>query len=201
VGTVRNALHAFGRAGLACLKENLGRSNGSRSRPSFRASRPPPDGQSLQKGKTYRSVVKTGFDARVEDKARGVKQVVTMAYAAEFVMDRIIEQNDGQTVVGRRHYDTARNVKLLCDVEDVSIDLGTPGVVLLGALEYLRPGTTAVVAIIQPIAEAILATGQRQAVRGEAARAVAHVDSLACKTVRITYTDAESVEPVGCAPD
>jgi hypothetical protein len=158
--------------------------------------------ETLQAGKTYRVVLKAGFDARAEDKAWGVKEVISLAYAAEMQIDRTIEKNDGKQIVELRHFVNARNVKLLCNVERVTIDLGTPGTLLLGALEYLMPGTTEVVAGAKPIAEGILGYGAQEAARSAATKAVAHVDALSGKKVRITYVDGvgvESIEPVGCS--
>jgi hypothetical protein len=42
----------------------------------------------LQEGKTYSVVLKAGLDAQVEDKAWGIKEVVSLAYAAEMAIDR-----------------------------------------------------------------------------------------------------------------
>ena len=95
----------------------------------------------LQVGKTYRVVVKARLKARVEDKAWGARKIVNLAYAAEMAADRTIESNDGRKVVERRHYVTARNVKVLCDLEDITIDLGPPGVLMLGGLESIQPGS------------------------------------------------------------
>lgn len=158
--------------------------------------------ETLQAGKTYGVVLKAGLDSRVEDKAWGVKEVVSLAYAAEMQIDRIIEKNDGKKIVELRHFVNARNVKVLCNVERVTIDLGTPGTLLLGALEYLQPGTTGVVSVAKPIAEGILGYGAQEAAQSEATKAVAHVESLSGKKVRITYVDGvgvESIEPVGCS--
>jgi len=157
--------------------------------------------ETLRPEKTYHVVLKAGFDARVEDKAWWRKEVVSLAYAAEMVIDRTIEVNDGRRIVELRHFVASRNVKLLCNVEDVSIDLGTPGVLLLGALEYLQPGATAMVATAKPIAETLLGYGAEAVARSEATKAVAHVDTLSGKKVRIVYVDdigVESIVPVGC---
>ena len=155
----------------------------------------------LQEGKTYQVVLKIGLDARVEDKAWGVKQVVSMAYAAEMAIDRSIERNDGKRIVEVRYFATSRNVKLLCSVESVTISLGTPGTLILGALEYVYPGTIQTLATVRPVAEAILSYGAEDAARSEATRAVAHVNSLSGKKVRITYVNGigvDSIEPIGC---
>lgn len=157
--------------------------------------------ETLREGKTYSVVLKAGLDARVEDKAWGVKQVVNLAYAAEMHVDRTVETNDGKRVVELRHFLTSRNVKLLYDVEGVTIELGAPGVLLLGVLDSLRPGATEVVALAKPIAESILGYGAQAAGQSAATKAVAHVDTLSGKRVRITYVDGfgvKAIEPVGC---
>ncbi len=155
----------------------------------------------LQVGKTYRIVVKAMLKARVEDKSWGAKKVVNLAYAAEMAVDRTIESNDGRKVVERRHFVTARNAKLLCDLEEFSIELGPPGVLALGALEYLQPGSGAAVAVAKPIVEAVLGRQAGRIADRESTRAVAGVNGLSGKTVRITYVDGlgvEAVVPVGC---
>ena len=155
----------------------------------------------LRTGKAYRVVVKGGFDARVEDKDYGVKQVTNLAYAVEMVLTRHIESNDGKRVVELRHFETCRNVKLLCDVEGVVIELGLPGTLLLGAIGYLQPGAPAAIVSAQPIVESILETGARAIANDQALKAVAHVESISGKKVRITYVDGvgvESIEPVDC---
>jgi hypothetical protein len=129
---------------------------------------------------------------------------VSLAYAAEQQIDRLIEENDGHRVVELRHFVRSRNAKLLCNVEDVRISLGAPGQYLLGMLDSVLPGTTGVVDTVQPIAESILSYGTDAAVRDAASKAVAYVDTLAGKKVRITYEDGlgvTGIEPVGCTLD
>ena len=157
--------------------------------------------ETLQSGKTYRTVLKFGLDARAEDKDWGVKSTVSTLYAAEMVVDRTVESNNGVRIVERRHFDKARSVKLLTEVEDVSIELGLVGTVVLGALDYIEPGVGATILSAKPIAETILAAGANEVARSEATKAFAHVDSLSGKTVQITYVDGvgiESVLPVDC---
>ena len=146
-------------------------------------------------------MLKEGLNARAEDKAWWRKEVINLSYVAELQVDRTVEQNDGKRVVELRHFVTSRNVKLLCDVEDAAIDLGAPGVLLLGALAYLQPEAGVVVTAAKPVADAILRHGAQKVARDAAAKAVAHVDTLSGKKVRITYVDGfgvESIEPVGC---
>ncbi len=157
--------------------------------------------ETLRAGATYHVVIKAGLDARATDRAWWRKEVIHVAYLAEMAIDRTIEANDGKRVVELRRFVAARNVKLLCTVEDAAIDLGAPGALLLGALAYLRPDAGAAVVAAKPIADAILRIGAQEAAKDQATRAVAHVDSLAGKAVRITYVDGvgvEAIEPVGC---
>jgi len=160
--------------------------------------------ETLQAGKTYRAVVKGGFEARVEDKDWGIKKVINLAYAVEMAIDRTIESNDGKRIVELRHFETCRNVKLLCQVESVQIDLGTPGELLLGALEYVQPGAGTVLVELKPVTESFLRGGAQSVANDATAKAFARVNSVSGKTVRIVYTDGVGVEditPVDCSLD
>jgi hypothetical protein len=157
--------------------------------------------ETLREGKTYSALLKAGFDARVEDKAWWRKEVINLAYLAEMQVDRTIEENDGKRVVELRHFVASRNVKLLCDVESATIDLGAPGVLLLGALASFKPEAGAVVVAAKPVADAFLRYGAQEVAQRETSKAVARVDTLSGKRVRITYVDGvgvESVDPVDC---
>jgi len=57
--------------------------------------------ETLRPGKTYHVVLKAGLVSRVEDKAWGLKEVVSLAYATEMAFDRTIEVNDGKAIVAR----------------------------------------------------------------------------------------------------
>lgn len=158
--------------------------------------------ETAQAGKTYRSVVKAGFSARVEDKDWGVRQVTNLAFASELVVNRTIESNDGRKIVELRHFEQARTAKLLCEVEELTIDLGLPGVLILGVLDAYAPGSAETVLLAQPLAEALLASGSQALADDQASKAFAHVDSLEGKKVRITFVDGvgvESIQPVGCS--
>lgn len=152
--------------------------------------------ETLQQGKTYRVVLKVGIDSRAEDKDWGIKQVTNLAYVGEMVVNRTIENNDGTRVVELRHFEASRSVKLLCAVEDVSIELGMPGGLLLAALEVYVPGSTKIVLTAKPIAEAIMAAGAQAFADEASAKAFGHVDSLTGKQVRITYVDGVGVESI-----
>ncbi|HOP78489.1 MAG TPA: hypothetical protein PLD05_13420 [Thermogutta sp.] len=156
----------------------------------------------LQQGKTYESTLKVGFQAAVIDADWGVRQTISLVYEAENRMRRTVERNDGQTVVLLCHVVESRAVKLLTDVE-VTFDLGQPGTLLLGALDYWLTGgqLTAPAVVAAPVAEAILTEASRAALKGHTAKAKAMLDSLAGKRFRVTYIDGKglvSLEPVGC---
>lgn len=156
----------------------------------------------LQEGKTYESTLKVGFQAPVIDAAWGVRKTVNLVYEAESRVRRTVERNDGQTVVLLCHVVESRAVKLLTDA-DVTFDLGQPGTLLLGALDYWLTGgqLSAAAVAAAPVAEAILTAASRADLERHTAKAKAMFDSLAGKRFRITYTDGQglvSLEPVGC---
>jgi hypothetical protein len=154
----------------------------------------------LKVGSTYRVVVKAKLMAKAEDKSWGTRRVVNLAYVAEMEADRTIEANDGHTVVERRHFGAMRNAKFLCDLEDFSIELGPSGQLVLGFLDQYTPGTGAVVVAAKSLAEAILARVAQKEIQSESAKAIAGVNGLSGKTVRITYVDGlgvQGLEPIG----
>lgn len=119
----------------------------------------------------------------------------------EISASRTIESNDGKKIVEVRHFEAVRTAKLLADVESVTIELGIPGGMVLGALEYVNPGSGVAVLSAKPIAESILKNGA-QAVVNSNARAFGQVDSLSGKQVRITFVDGvgvQTIEPIGCS--
>ena len=158
----------------------------------------------LQAGKTYRVVVKGGFDARVEDKDWGIKEVISLGYAVEMAVRRKIESNDGHRIVELRTFETCRNVKILSKVESVSIELGLPGTLLLGAVAELNPGAAEAVVQIKSVAESVLKGGAQSLADDAAAKAFARVETISGKTVRITYVDGVGVNditPIDCSLD
>lgn len=157
----------------------------------------------LKAGRTYRAILKAGLDARVEDKDWGVTELTTLAYAAEFVINRKIESNDGAKIVELRNFEACRCTKILTKA-DVRIDIGPPGQIVLGVIDtYVAPGTVAVINAVKPLAENILSEASKQAMEQHTTVAKAMVDSLSGKSARITYVDGSeagvtSIEPVGC---
>lgn len=156
----------------------------------------------LPVGRNLASALKVGIQARAEDKQWWRREVIDLVYLAELQIDRTVEENDGKRLVELRHFEVARNAKLLCDVKDAQIDLGLPGVMVLGALARIKPGVASALTAAKPIADAILRQQTQSHVDEQSAKAVAHVDSLQGKRVRIVYVDGigvTSIEPIGCS--
>jgi hypothetical protein len=72
----------------------------------------------------------------------GITQVTNLAYVAEMQVTRKIESNDGYRIVALRTFKASCATKFRFDVEGVMIDLGMRGELVLGAIDYLQPGTT-----------------------------------------------------------
>jgi hypothetical protein len=161
--------------------------------------------ETLKQGRTYRGILKVGFSARAEDEDWGQRRVTSLVYAGETVINRTIEANNGKRLVELRYFEVCRNVKILADVEDLQIDLGAPGSILLGAVTAIRPEVGVAVGVAakfaKPIAEGVLKTASAAALQEHANKTYAFVDKLSGKKVRITYVDGvgvESVVPVDC---
>lgn len=156
----------------------------------------------LKAGSNYRAIVKAGLEARVEDADWGVVEIVNLAYAAELVINRNIESNDGKKIVELRHFEACRNVKLESSSE-VHIDLGGPGELALIALEGYYPGTYEAATLLKPLAEGILSATSESIIDQRNAKFKAAINSLSGKKVRIVYVDGDqagvqSLEPVSC---
>lgn len=152
----------------------------------------------VQAGKTYDSLLKGGFDARVEDKDWGIKALIHLAFMFEAVVHRSIESNDGKTIVEVRHFEKVGAVKVLSKVESVTIDLGRPAETILGPLIARLGGGGKVIllASVKPLAEKILQSVVQSSVDDANSKAFAKLDSLSGKKVRITYVDGRGVTSV-----
>lgn len=160
--------------------------------------------ETLKPGRTYRVVVKAGMSSRVEDRDWGVNSVVSLAYAAELVINRKIESNDGKRIVEVRNFEVCRNAKILANVDELTIEFGLPGELFLVALETYAPGSTGAVDVFKPLLESVLRSGAQAALQDSATKTFAHIDSLSGKTVRIVYIDdvesgVDSIEPIACS--
>jgi len=156
--------------------------------------------ETLLEGRTYEVVTSGGFDARVEDKDWSVNTVVNLGYVFEATLNRHIEQNDGRQIVERREFGRITTTKILSEAE-VSIELGTPGMLLLGALDYLQPGAGTALITLKPVAEEVLSTVTTASLNSEESKLFAEVDGLTGKSVRITFVNGKgvtSVVPIGC---
>jgi hypothetical protein len=173
----------------------------------FSESLPPPDTvtapisnpkriqETAKQGRTYRCVVRAAFDSQVEDRDWGITEIVNIGFLTDFVVKRHIEQNDGKRIVEMRTFETVRSMKLLTEA-DVKLSIGEPSVPLLMALDWLQPGAGTVVLTVkqfQPFVE-MAASGLVAAVaRGEAVKALAQVEGLEGKAVRLTFEDGRGV--------
>ncbi len=152
-------------------------------------------------GSTYEGLLKGGFVTFARDQDFGGAERVHLAFAFEVLARRTIESNDGRRIVEILAFEKVLAAKLLSEADDLTLDLGPPGVSVFQTLDHLRPdaGTTMVPA--RPVAEAILATPAEAAAGDAASRAFLQVGSLSGKCLRITYVDGigvESIEPIGC---
>ena len=157
--------------------------------------------ETLQAGKTYRTVIKVGVQSRVEDADWGVKVVVNITYMGEHEILRKVESNDGHRIVELRQFVASRNVKVLSTVEQAKLDLGTTSALMLFALEYLAPGTLETVAVVKPVIDQLFKEGAQVVLNDQNSKVRAAADSLTGKQVRIVYVDGtgvESLTPVGC---
>jgi len=159
-------------------------------------------------GRTYRIVGKAKMDSRGSNKDWGIETVTNLHYVAEFEVYRTIEKNDGQTLVEVREFRKARNLTVAAELEDVRIDVGPLGTLLLGAVDWRlgKPGTFILLQgqNAKPYLDRVPGLQQiaNQVVTDEATRVFAFVSKLEGKKVRITYRNGvgvQSIEPIGCS--
>lgn len=146
--------------------------------------------QNLQAGKTYITHTKGTFHVRTTDKDWGVEGVATINYAFEAQIDREIESNDGQTIVELRHFRDLRSVKTVCKLEDVRIDLGPVGDLLIPKVQ----GTS-----LQPVITGLRWVGvspEELVGLRDSMKVFQSVDRLSGKKVRLTFVDGKGVTKV-----
>ena len=151
--------------------------------------------ESAKLGRTYRSVVRAAMDSQVEDRDWGITKVVNIGFLTDFVVTRRIEENDGTRIVEVRTFETVRSTKLLTEA-DIRINIGEPGIPLLMALDWLVPGSGTVILTakqLQPIVEKVASGLATAVVEGETVMALAQVEELEGKAVRITFEDGRGV--------
>jgi hypothetical protein len=154
--------------------------------------------QNLQPGKTYVTHTKGTLHMRGEDKAWAIAGVHTINYAFEAQIDREIESNDGTTIVELRHFRDVRSLKFESRLDDVRIDLGPLGQLLLP--EAWRGVDKLSLA---PVLSGLRLVGvEPEKLAGldeNSAQVFSGVDHLSGKSVRLTYKDGggvQKVEPV-----
>lgn len=167
--------------------------------------------QNLQPGKTYITHTKGTLHVRATDKAWGIEEVVTVNYAFEARIDREIESNDGTTIVELRHFRDVRSLKVLTQLEDIRLDLGPAGDLLIAGLSLFQDPATEIAAgtiaaldgqSTKPLLNALRWAGiSPEELTGldERSKIFASVDRLSGKSVRLTYVDGVGViklEPV-----
>jgi hypothetical protein len=149
--------------------------------------------QNLQPGKTYVTHSKGTLNVRATDKDWGFEGVVTINYAFEAHIDRQIESNDGSTIVELRHFRNLRSVKIACKLEDIRIDLGPVGSLLIPEIQ----GTS-----LKPVIAGLRWVGvQPEKLVGleDGSKVFHKVDQLSGKKVRLTFVDGKGVtrlEPI-----
>jgi hypothetical protein len=161
--------------------------------------------QNLQPGKAYVTHVKGVLDVRGTDKDWGVEEVITINYAFEADIDREIESNDGTTIVELRHFRDVRSLKVETRLEDVRIDLGPAGDVLLAGIALFQPEAVLTAGnIIKKVDGASLKkvlfalrwigiSPEKLLDLDQATKAITAIDRLTGKKVRLTYVDGKGV--------
>lgn len=161
--------------------------------------------QSAQEGKTYDIILKLGVEGEGSAEDWGVRQDCSIVFYSEAHILRTIEKNDGKRIVELRRIASCKQTKLHAKVKNVRINMGLPGVLVLGAIEEAIPGTTSAVEFLQPFVEKILASSSQSGMDEKVANLQKRVDSLSGKTVRIEYVDGVGVTepptPIGCELD
>lgn len=148
--------------------------------------------QNLQPGKTYVTHTRGTMFVRATDKDWGIEEVVTINFLFEAQIDREIESNDGKTIVEVRHFRDIHSAKFECRLEDIRIDLGPVGAVLLPNLQGSLHGLISGLRWIGISPEKIVGLA-------DSMKVFTSVDRLSGKSVRLTYEDGKGVlkvEPV-----
>jgi hypothetical protein len=125
---------------------------------------------------------------------------VNLVYVFESRAHRTVESNDGRRIVELVRFDRVTSVKLLTQAENLALDLGPPGVPVLGDLHDSAAGVGTTAVPVEAVSRAVLQAGA-SAATDDSARAFVHVDRLSGKRVRLGYVDGagvEFVETVGC---
>jgi hypothetical protein len=162
--------------------------------------------ETYKAGQRFRTLTKASMKTRASAKDWGVEQVLTLCYAAEGETIRTIESNDGNTLVETVEFTKARTLGIFCNLDDVRIDVGPAGQLLLLGLDWytMTPAWSSLDgASAKQILEGIPAVQgwANRALTDQATRTFAFVDSLQGKKVRIEYVNGKGVTnltAIGC---
>jgi len=164
---------------------------------------PPPVGDPerirrlLPAGSTREVLVKGGYVARLAA-TMGPANDLGLAYAFQTLTARTIESNDGRRIVERLHFQKRDLMKVVASHDGLRFRLGPPGEPWPDSFNGRLDGNDRADVPVETV-ECISVTGSTP--EEATSRAVVAADSLAGKTVRVTYVDGagvESVEPIGC---
>ncbi len=163
--------------------------------------------QTYKPGRKYRTVVRGTVDSRASAKDWGVVTDMNFHYVGEAEVLRTIESNDGTTITQVLEFTKARNMALFCKAEDVRIDVGPAGQMLLAGLDLVSgtPGTWSQLQGLsaKPLLEHIpgAQSWADRVLTDESTKVLKYVDTLQGKRVRIQYVNGRGVTewtPLGC---
>lgn len=157
--------------------------------------------QNLIPGKTYVVNSHGALSMRGRDKDWGISTTITINYGFDSEVLRTIESNDGNKVVERRTFKRVRSLKLNTALEDVRLDIGPTGTLLLGGVALLNPSALPVALSVnrfigKDIKDPLSLVGLDQTIinsilsRDPSARMFTKLSILEGKVVRLTYDNS-----------
>ncbi|HEV8066205.1 MAG TPA: hypothetical protein VGP76_00615 [Planctomycetaceae bacterium] len=152
----------------------------------------------LKVGKSYDNVVQFDVEGTTTSEKWGTEVEAGFNYLAELHMIREILENDGRRIVERRRILSCKQVRLVSKVKEVSIRIGTPGMLVLGQLERFLPGTIQTVGEVKPYVEQIIEKKVQSDLNDENTTLQTKLDSLSGKIVRLTYVNGKGITDLVC---
>jgi hypothetical protein len=161
--------------------------------------------QNFKPGKTYETFTRGTIFTKGNDRAWGLKSLVSINYAFEARIDRQIVSNDGEAIVERRHFRDVKSVKIDVELEDLKLDVSGLGAPILALASYIWPDAPFAVRSfdgisLAPVLSLLRAFGVRpERFTGhdsEAIKIFAQFDSLQGKSIEIEYRDGQGVTQV-----